>query len=209
MNAITTPPLSAGFSIAVLRLRPKSSRHSSQLNVIKSAIAAVFMAVGLSVASAESELPLKFPSGLNDRWLKDDQAWLQNQIAQYESQLAELRRIEDKADLAKVHIAAGNGSPSDYAAIAHYQAVKGNAPKLRRELRQANNALAKVNERILYLGTTRPPQERVFTPAHPQSSTGLVSPEQHHQKKTGQQQTTQQRHHKTQKKQVHQSKVGH
>jgi hypothetical protein len=100
------------------------------------------------------------PAGaLNDAWLKDDQAFLQNQMSQYQNEISQLESVKQSANISKLNIAAGNGSASDYANVAMWEAQKHQYKHLNNQMTEARHALHKVNNRINELGTRRPPQQ--------------------------------------------------
>ena len=103
------------------------------------------------------------PAGaLNDDWLKDDQAFLQNQMSQYQNNISQLENVKQTANLSKLNIAAGNGSASDYANVAMWEAQKHQYKQLQNQMREAQHALHKVNNHINELGTRRPPQKHRY-----------------------------------------------
>lgn len=96
---------------------------------------------------------------LNDAWLKDDQAFLQNQMSQYQNEIGQLESVKQSANISKLNIAAGNASPSDYVNVAAWEAQKHHYKHVQNQMNEAQHALHKVNNRINELGTRRPPQQ--------------------------------------------------
>ncbi|HKQ38585.1 MAG TPA: hypothetical protein VJ063_10945 [Verrucomicrobiae bacterium] len=141
----------------------------------------VFVLVGLFLWAA-----MRSVCALNDSWLDDDRAWLRGQIAEMQGQLNYLNSLKAASDIATVNIAAGTAGPGDYAAVAQWKAAKftNNPGKIRNQLNQAQQALAKVEGRIHKLGTTKPPQNWGFTPpgnVHKGSPSHSGGGESHHQ----------------------------
>lgn len=104
--------------------------------------------------------------GVVDTRIDDDRAFLRQQIAQLQGQLARLDQMRADRDVAMINIAAGNAGPADKAAVANYEAAKAQFAPVAQQLQAVQSALSRIEEINRALGTLKPPQDFNYLDPH-------------------------------------------